>query len=133
MESAPFGWRSHVGNLSGNDVEVCFPAAEAGRRQHQLARVGMSRTIEQNVGGAHLDNTPGIHDSDSVTQRCNDTLIMGDEKHGQAARLCKIPDQHDDLSLDRHIERRGRLVGDQDERIAGYCHGNHDALQLTAG
>ena len=38
-----------------------------------------------------------------------------------------------DLGLHRDVERRGRLVGDQEVGFVGERHGDHDALALAAG
>ena len=40
--------------------------------------------------------------------------------------------QVEDLLLDRHVERGGRLVGDQQLRVAGDGDGDHHALALAA-
>ena len=42
-------------------------------------------------------------------------------------------DQVEDLRLDGHVERGGRLVGDQQLGVAGEGHGDHHALAHTAG
>ena len=42
-------------------------------------------------------------------------------------------EQVEDLRLDGHVERRGRLVGDQQRRIVGQRHRDHHALPLAAG
>jgi hypothetical protein len=42
------------------------------------------------------------------------------------------PHQVEDLRLDRHVERRRRLVGDQELRVARQRHGDHDALAHPA-
>jgi hypothetical protein len=39
----------------------------------------------------------------------------------------------EDLGLDRHVERRGGLVGDQHRRVAGERQGDHHALPHPAG
>ena len=44
-----------------------------------------------------------------------------------------LPQQIEDLRLDRHVERGGGFVGDQQFRLAGQRHGDHHALVLTAG
>ena len=44
-----------------------------------------------------------------------------------------VADQVEDLGLNRHIERRGGLIGDQDSRPAGNRHCDHDALAHSAG
>ena len=41
--------------------------------------------------------------------------------------------QVENLGLDRHVERGGRLVGDEQLRVAGERHGDHHALAHAAG
>ena len=41
--------------------------------------------------------------------------------------------QRQDLRLHRDVERRGRLVRDQQIRLVGERHRDHDALALAAG
>ena len=58
---------------------------------------------------------------------------MGNEQHRHAEfrlQLCKKPQN---LCLNRHIERRRRLVGDEQVGLVCQSHGNHDALALAAG
>ena len=47
-------------------------------------------------------------------------------------RRAEVEQQIDDLRLDRDVERRGRLVGDQDLRLAGQGDGDHRALAHAA-
>ena len=53
------------------------------------------------------------------------------------AAKCGVPpqigDQIENLPLDGDVERGGRLVGDQQIRLAGQRHGDGDALALAAG
>ena len=44
----------------------------------------------------------------------------------------QLVEQLQDLGLDGHVERGGRLVGDQELRIARQRHGDHDALPHAA-
>ena len=46
--------------------------------------------------------------------------------------LADVGDQVHDLGLHRHVERRGRFVGDQQVRLQGHGHGNHHALAHAA-
>jgi hypothetical protein len=57
---------------------------------------------------------------------------VGDEQHRHAERLCN-PEQLQDLRLHGDVERRGRLVGDQQVGLVGERHGDHHALALAAG
>ncbi len=45
----------------------------------------------------------------------------------------QVPQQLEDLGLHGDVERRGRLVGDQQLRLVRHRHGDHDPLQLAAG
>ncbi len=39
----------------------------------------------------------------------------------------------ENLGLDHEVERSGRLVGDEQERVAGQRHGDEHPLSLSAG
>ena len=49
------------------------------------------------------------------------------------SRSLQFAQQVEDLRLDGDVERRRRLVGDQDVRLVGERHGDHHALALAAG
>ena len=57
---------------------------------------------------------------------------MRDEEHRHAVLDLQLLDEGQDLRLDRHVERRRRLVGDEEARAAGQRHGDHDALEHAA-
>ena len=58
---------------------------------------------------------------------------MGNEENGSALLFLKLVDELQDLLLGGHVERRGRLVGNQQLRLQDQRHGDHDALALAAG
>ena len=47
--------------------------------------------------------------------------------------LLQVAQQGQDLRLDGHVQRGGRLVGDQQVGVVGERHGDHHALALSAG
>ena len=49
--------------------------------------------------------------------------IVGDEEVGEAEPLLQVLQQVDDLALDRHVERRDRLVADDDARLDARARG----------
>ena len=59
--------------------------------------------------------------------------IMGDEQHARAPPLLQFAHELEDLRLCCHVERRGRLIGDQQSWIEHQGGRDHDALALTAG
>src|SRR5262245_12603463 len=88
---------------------------------------------ENDFGFSAFDDLAGVHDGDFVGAFRDDAEIVGDEQHGHAEPSLELADQLEDLRLDRHVERRGRLIRDQELGRAGERHGNHDALTLADG
>jgi hypothetical protein len=58
--------------------------------------------------------------------------IVGDHDQSHAVLALQPHQQVEDLLLDGDVERRGRLVGDQQLGVAGDRHGDHHALVLAA-
>ena len=58
---------------------------------------------------------------------------MSDEQDGGAMIATKRVDQLQHLRLNRDVERRRRLVGDQQLRVVGESRGDDDALAHAAG
>ena len=58
---------------------------------------------------------------------------MGDEEIGQAELLLQVLQQVDHLRLDRDVERRDRLVADDQLGLDRERAGDADALALAAG
>jgi hypothetical protein len=56
-----------------------------------------------------------------------------DEDQGGLALDDQLAQQLEDLRRDRHVECRGRLVGDEQARLAGQRHRDHHALPHAAG
>ena len=52
---------------------------------------------------------------------------------GEAVRLLQVAQQVDDLLLHGAVERRGRLVEDDELRVQDHGAGDGDALALAAG
>ena len=58
---------------------------------------------------------------------------MGDEQVGQPELVLKFLEQVDDLRLHRDVQRRHRLVGDDQFGLQGQRPGDADPLALPAG
>ena len=58
---------------------------------------------------------------------------MRDEQHGEPEGLLQVLDQVQHLRLHRHVQRRDRLVRDDEFRLDGERAGDADALALAAG
>ncbi len=99
----------------------------------QRFRIGTLRVGENLFGFSTFDRFPLVHDDRTVGDLGDDAHVVGDEEDAHSLFFLQQLDQFKDLCLDRHVQRRGRLVGDQQPRTAGERHGNHDALAHTAG
>ena len=73
-----------------------------------------------------------VHHPDPVADVLDDREVVGDEQVGQAELLLEVVEQVQDLALDRHVERRDRLVADDELGVQGERPGDADALALAA-
>src|SRR3546814_8394439 len=93
----------------------------------------MLRAIEDVAHRPLLDHAAGVHHHDPVAESGNDAEVVGDHDDGGAEIALQVGQQIEDLRLDGDVEGGGRLVGDQQVRLAEQRHGNHHALAHTAG
>ena len=98
----------------------------------QADRIGMLRIGEQVVDVGALDDAAGIHHQHLVGDLGDDAEIMGDDQDRHAEPLLQVAQEVEDLGLDGDVERRGRLVGDQQRRLADQRHRDHHALAHAA-
>ena len=92
----------------------------------------MLRALEHVLHNPRLDDLAVLHDADVVGEPAHDAEIVGDEQHRHAEARLQILQQCQDLRLHGDIERGGRLVRDQEVRLVGERHRDHDALALPA-
>ena len=90
------------------------------RRREQLRRL------------AHLDDPSQIHHRDPAADVLDQAEIVRDEQVGQLQSLLQFHQQIHDLRLHRDVERRHRLVGDDERRVQRQRAGQPDALPLSA-
>ena len=107
------------------------PPTRRGRKQ--FPGIGMLGIGEQRLRRAALDDLAAGHDADPVGEFFDDAEVVGDHQDRHAHALLQVAQQRQDLGLDGDVERRGRLVGDQQVRLVGERHGDHHPLPLAAG
>ena len=106
--------------------------AEPRHRIEQALGVGMQRAAEQRADRRFLGLAAGIHDDDALRHLGDDAQIVGDQHDRGVDLVLQFAHQIEDLRLDRHVERGCRLVGDQQFRVAGERHRDHDPLAHAA-
>jgi hypothetical protein len=72
-----------------------------------MLRLGVDRR-----GRRPLGDLPGVHHHDSIGHRGDDREVVGDQHDRSPALVAELQQQGEDLRLDRDVEGRGRLVGD---------------------
>jgi hypothetical protein len=107
--------------------------AEARNRGQQRPGVGVFGALEDAGAGAFLDHVAPVHHHHPVGDLGHHAHVVGDEQHRHADLGLQRLDQLQDLRLDGDVQRRGRLVGDQQVRPAGQRHGDHHPLAHAAG
>ena len=80
-----------------------------------------------------FDDLAVVHHANPVGKLAHDAEIVGDEQHRHAEPRLRVLQQLENLRLHSDVERRGRLVGNQQIGFVGQRHGNHDALALATG
>jgi len=91
----------------------------------------MARTVKQLKDIGLLHRPAGVHHHHLVAQLRHHTKVVSDEDDGHARLGLQLFHQLQDLGLDGHIQRRGRLVTDEQVRLARERHGNHHPLAHT--
>ena len=65
------------------------------------------------VDRGFLDDLAAVHDQHAIYEASYYTQIVGDPDHRHAQLLAQVLHQFEDLGLDRDVEGRSRLVGNQ--------------------
>ena len=92
----------------------------------------MARVGEDLGGRARLDDPPGVHHEHPVGDVGHDAEVVGDQDQRHAAALALALEQVEDLRLDRDVQRRRRLVGDQHVGVGGERDRDRDPLAQAA-
>ena len=82
--------------------------------------------------GAELDDHAEVHHRDPVGDVADDAEVVRDEDVREVELVLQVVEQVDDLRLDRDVERRDRLVGDDQPRAQRERPRDADPLALPA-
>ena len=79
-----------------------------------------------------LANFAVAHHHDVIGDIAYDREVMRDEQHAHIVLFLQSRDEIENLLLNRHVKRSGRLICDQQFRFTGNSHSDHHALLLSA-
>ena len=83
--------------------------------------------------GPGFHNLTTIHHAHAVGDFSDDTNVVGDDDDAEIPLTTEFLDQVKDLFLDGHIQRRCRLIRDDQIGVARQSEGDHNALAHAAG
>jgi hypothetical protein len=87
---------------------------------------------EDALGGRVLDDAAQVEHGGALADVPRDVQIVRDEQVGEPAFVLQPDHQVQHLGLDGNVERRERLIGDDDLGADGEGTGDPDSLPLTA-
>ena len=132
-KAQPSGRSSGETDVPGMVTSRAALGLDARHRAEQPPGVGVARVADHLASGADLGGATGVHDDDPVGHLGDHAHVVGDDHDRRAVGLLQLDHQVEDLRLGRDVERRRRLVGDQQLRVARQRHGDDDALAHAAG
>ena len=103
-----------------------------GDRREQRLRVRMLRILKEQPRVGHFDDAAEIHDGRATADVLHEAEVVRDEEIGQLQLFLKLHQEIDDLRLNRHVEGRDRLVGDDERRIQRQRARDADPLPLPS-
>ena len=133
-EAASRRAHSQVGRPAGNAIQ-----RPAGRACHlrqgveQCLGVRVPRTREQSARIRVLDDPAAIHHGNALGAPGDDAEVVRHQDHRHPQLRAQVVDELKNLALDRHVQGRRRLVGDQQPGLAGQGSGDHRALAHATG
>ncbi len=106
---------------------------QARHRLEQHLGVVVLRLVENVVDLAALDDLAAAHHRNAVGHARDHAHIVADEDDRGLQLGLEVAHDVEDLGLHGDVERRGRLVGDQQVGAAHHSHRDHHALAHAAG
>src|SRR5256886_33250 len=106
---------------------------DARNGSHQPRGIGVPRRMQHVANRADLDDAARVHDRDTICGLGDNSHVVGDQHDRRAPLARDALDERDDLRLHGHVERGGRLVGDQQDRLRGERQRDDHALAHAAG
>ena len=92
----------------------------------------MHRIVEERVRLAQFDDAAQVHHPDPVAHVAHRGKVVGDQQIREVVLLLQVDQEVHDLGADRDVERRYRLVQDDQLGVQRKRTGDADALALAA-
>ena len=133
------GWnRQPIGNRLGIGTVPAIMRSRSpfgDRLRHRVEQPDAVRVAgrgEEVVDRRLLDDLAGVHHRHLVAHVGDHAEVVGHEDDRHAELVLQLAQELEDLALDRHVERGGGLVGDEQPRRADQRHRDHHPLAHPA-
>ena len=114
------------------DSRCARRSSKSGTERSSARVYGMPGRAEDLGHRARLDDARGVHHGDALARLRDDREVVRDEHDRHPGLAAQAREQVQDLILDGHVERRRRLVAEQQLRLARERDRDHDALAQAA-
>ncbi len=101
------------GGMPGMPLKTCLPSRRGQTRDQQLG-VGMERLLEDICDRADLDQLAAYITAKRSTNCAISPMSWPTRMTAAPSSACTLPERLHDLALHDHVERAGRLVGDDE-------------------
>ena len=92
----------------------------------------MLRIVEDLLGRALLDDSPGVHHANPVAHRANHAKVVGDQQHRSSGFGPQRTDEVEHFRFNRGVEAGRRLIEDEQFRRRRKRHRDDDTLEHAA-
>src|SRR2546423_2577859 len=133
VESAPVRRLDQVGwQAFDREEPILSVGVQTRDRLEQRPGVWMLRVLEDLLDRSLFDDPSRVHHDHPLAEAGDHAHVMRDQDDGGPGRLVQVSQQLQDLGLHGHVERGGRLIGNQDRGLVGQPHGDHAPLPHAA-
>ena len=118
--------------VPGIEFEARVFAFDVGQCRKEASRIGVAGPGQDLLRRALLDDDARVHHGDALRDGGDRADVVADHDDRQAEARHEVPQKIEHLRLDRDVERRRRLVGDEELGLARERHRDQDALAHPA-
>ena len=117
----------------GDQGEAYQLDIRAGNRRDEAAGIGVIGAAQHLFRGAELHQIAAVHHRHLVGNVGDHPHVMSHQHAADLALFAQVADELEDLILDGDVQRRGRLIGDDELGIPGEGDGDHHPLAHATG
>ena len=110
----PGGGSSGLGTSPATAVRALPVISRSGTASSSMRVYGCCGSANSVARRRQLDDAAEVHHADAVGDVVDDGEVVRDEEVGEAERALQVAHQVQHLRLHRHVERRRRLVADEE-------------------